>query len=593
VRYCVLVAALVLACAPIAAGAQVPLNSLSAASAPASTDTIPVCQTAGGCGTGNSLSAASAESYIRAAAAQSVTSSITAAGSSQSGATPLSAGVSIVTSAGQGTGVALPTATAGQVQTVCNQGAHPLRVYPASGAAITPGNTTTALTGTGGYVALPAGNCRLFLAASNTAWQLLPTTPANVFPVSDFGATGDGVTDDSSAIQAAINAAAAVTPCGAVVFPSGVYLVNSATLTIGTTEGCVLEGTRGRVYDAEQGGSVLKTTNTSFTLLKVNSACASQLTAGPTIDGLIFSEEDSGATLSDTLLSFCGVMRFHVMNSTFRQAGTGISVQGASGIDYSDSLTDGNLFYKNATAYLQGNASNYIGGQNAFMNNYIVTANASATGVSCIGQADGNLRIIGNRLDGPGTMVYSSCIQVTISNNTFEGGWTTAIELDETTAGSGFYPGGYTASVGNQFSAQSALEGLTATCTPVTSSTTWSCSTNPSTAGFMVGMEIQGTDVPSYSYCACGQSGSTNLLIGADYVTGVTSNSISVSLPATGNPGAETITACAAPYAILATSSYPSSHYPLPVATSGNTFVNTGNCYNGNSGIFNYSFNGQ
>lgn len=45
---------------------------------------------------------------------------------------------------------------------------------------------------------------------------------------SAYGAVGDGVTDDTSAIQAAINAASAV--CGIVFFPAGTYLTSSALL---------------------------------------------------------------------------------------------------------------------------------------------------------------------------------------------------------------------------------------------------------------------------------------------------------------------------------------------------------------------------
>jgi hypothetical protein len=46
-----------------------------------------------------------------------------------------------------------------------------------------------------------------------------------VFNVLAFGATGDGATDDSSAVQNAINAAAA--NGGTVYFPSGTYLITS------------------------------------------------------------------------------------------------------------------------------------------------------------------------------------------------------------------------------------------------------------------------------------------------------------------------------------------------------------------------------
>ena len=56
------------------------------------------------------------------------------------------------------------------------------------------------------------------------------------FDVTDaaFGAVGDGVTDDSAAIQAAIDAADALSQKGTVFFPAGQYLV-SQTLTFGRT----------------------------------------------------------------------------------------------------------------------------------------------------------------------------------------------------------------------------------------------------------------------------------------------------------------------------------------------------------------------
>lgn len=53
------------------------------------------------------------------------------------------------------------------------------------------------------------------------------------FSVLDFGAIGDGVADDTAAIQAAENAAAAVR--GEVVFPPGTYLYSQLTVAKGTT----------------------------------------------------------------------------------------------------------------------------------------------------------------------------------------------------------------------------------------------------------------------------------------------------------------------------------------------------------------------
>jgi hypothetical protein len=63
---------------------------------------------------------------------------------------------------------------------------------------------------------------------SDTAWK-----GPYVYNVKDYGATGDGTTDDTTAIATALNAAVAAAPGGAVYFPSGVYRISdtlSATL---------------------------------------------------------------------------------------------------------------------------------------------------------------------------------------------------------------------------------------------------------------------------------------------------------------------------------------------------------------------------
>ena len=53
---------------------------------------------------------------------------------------------------------------------------------------------------------------------------------AETISVKDFGATGDGTTDDTTAIQNAINAVIAQGG-GTLFFPAGTYLIN-ATLTV-------------------------------------------------------------------------------------------------------------------------------------------------------------------------------------------------------------------------------------------------------------------------------------------------------------------------------------------------------------------------
>ena len=69
----------------------------------------------------------------------------------------------------------------------------------------------------------------------------LPPTPASSLSVVDYGATGNGVTDDTASIQAAINACG--TRGGTVVFPAGTYLVgNPIKLPAGNTSLLTLTG---------------------------------------------------------------------------------------------------------------------------------------------------------------------------------------------------------------------------------------------------------------------------------------------------------------------------------------------------------------
>tara|TARA_R110002074_G_scaffold203653_2_gene371769 strand:+ start:5328 stop:7019 length:1692 start_codon:yes stop_codon:yes gene_type:complete len=58
------------------------------------------------------------------------------------------------------------------------------------------------------------------------------TEPGSIFNVKDYGATGDGVTDDTSSIQAALTFASAFAP-SVVLFPPGTYVV-SVALSVGS-----------------------------------------------------------------------------------------------------------------------------------------------------------------------------------------------------------------------------------------------------------------------------------------------------------------------------------------------------------------------
>jgi hypothetical protein len=97
-------------------------------------------------------------------------------------------------------------------------------------ASLPTGPTGYAYTGNGAVAATFQGFLQTGSGATTRTWQ---SKAADTFSVKDFGAVGNGVTNDTAAIQSAINAAS-----GVLYFPAGSYLVNSLTLK----EGLILYG---------------------------------------------------------------------------------------------------------------------------------------------------------------------------------------------------------------------------------------------------------------------------------------------------------------------------------------------------------------
>ncbi|MCU0952461.1 MAG: glycoside hydrolase family 55 protein [Burkholderiaceae bacterium] len=107
-----------------------------------------------------------------------------------------------------------------------------------SGSTTTPPPANGAGTGTGsGTIVPPAAGTPPVVAGQHVCAALpaMPTKPANVLKVTDFGARGDDGNDDMPAIQAALNAAQ---PGQWIVFPAGRY-IHSKSIKV-TKPGVVL-----------------------------------------------------------------------------------------------------------------------------------------------------------------------------------------------------------------------------------------------------------------------------------------------------------------------------------------------------------------
>lgn len=144
--------------------------------------------------------------------------------------------------------------------------------------------------------------------------------PANV---RHFGAVGDGVTDDSAAIQAAFNSITNPNG-GTVVFPVGTYRLASTVTS--SVRGLVVRGLGGVGYNESQstlvGASILCDAGVDGFVF--NPTAASTIHQGPQFHNLNFHEKGEGKT-SD-LLTLKAVNRWVVRYCTFNGGANGLVV---------------------------------------------------------------------------------------------------------------------------------------------------------------------------------------------------------------------------------------------------------------------------
>jgi hypothetical protein len=164
--------------------------------------------------------------------------------------------------------------------------------------------------------------------AGTTTARKMSDRFADVVNVRDFGALGDGVTDDAAAIQLAINRASSASGSKAVYFPAGVYMIGSRLLVLSLTARLTLRG--------EAGASVLMITaaNSSNTaLLNVQTN-----TTDLTLRDLIF--DGNCANNTTNVFALCGLTSpsrgLRVERCTFQNSnGTALTLAGEAPVSAS------------------------------------------------------------------------------------------------------------------------------------------------------------------------------------------------------------------------------------------------------------------
>ncbi len=161
-----------------------------------------------------------------------------------------------------------------------------------------------------------------------------------VVNVKDFGATGDGSTDDSTSIQAAIDYIEGLANPMALFFPVGEYRCVTGLVFDKGLIRIIGAGGQSRSEVAPDGATLVAMTN-AMELLRINST-TSLIHEGPIIEHMNF--RDNSAANTAVLLRIHNINRWTVRNCTFRDAsatgGVGLQLTRESGGDNAWGIID-------------------------------------------------------------------------------------------------------------------------------------------------------------------------------------------------------------------------------------------------------------
>lgn len=143
---------------------------------------------------------------------------------------------------------------------------------------------------------------------ANSIKRALHDKNNDLVSVKDFGAVGDGVTDDTAAFQAAIDSKKSL------YIPDGIYLISSTLIITATDSLCIVGNNFGHVND-QTTGSVIKFTGSASPAIRVQGGAI-----GAKISGLFLDIQDSSSDGFD----FGGAWYLKLQDCVVRNARYGV-----------------------------------------------------------------------------------------------------------------------------------------------------------------------------------------------------------------------------------------------------------------------------
>lgn len=264
------------------------------------------------------------------------------------------------------------------------------------------------------------------MSLTKATYSMIEGAPANV---RDYGAVGDGIANDSAAIQAAVDAVAAAGG-GSVWLPAGTYLLNSAPVAI--KDNVTLDGRGGGVLKQGTAANAITATSVSgFNIIGVTfvgSGAASSVTS--TTDNAVYANECTNFRVVG-----CDISDF---------AHFGVRAVNSTEFSIEDNYIH-DMVYVPATNFADISVTQYLGG--TIPENFQITNNrcTSTTDVGIILGIARNFIVSGNISNNHqrhGIVMYQPGAEVrgTISGNTCaNNGWVGIYINGQLTTGNACY----------------------------------------------------------------------------------------------------------------------------------------------------------